>query len=284
MKILYKQLTGDSASSLTACGIEQCHLRYLLTERDDKLINKKAHHHASYEIHILADGWQTYEIDRKHYRIESGNFLLIPPLLTHKVLSSAPQTKKYAVVFNAAKTAFPFSEPFGAVLCSTPLQVTDILEEIFADGKAQNALDLLLHGNRIFEVIVSLMRMSGAAECSHPLYETEEDLRLTLARQFVIDNINLPLTVADLASYCNLSEKQLTRLFLQYEGSPPKQYIQRQKVNKMEQLLADHTLSLKEISEQMHFSSEYYFNSYFKKHFGMPPGMYRKMYKKEHIT
>ena len=164
------------------------------------------------------------------------------------------------------------------------MSAEEIRFEIFADGKAQNALDLLLHGNRIFEVIVSLMRMSGAAECSHPLYETEEDLRLTLARQFVIDNINLPLTVADLASYCNLSEKQLTRLFLQYEGSPPKQYIQRQKVNKMEQLLADHTLSLKEISEQMHFSSEYYFNSYFKKHFGMPPGMYRKMYKKEHIT
>jgi AraC-like DNA-binding protein len=32
------------------------------------------------------------------------------------------------------------------------------------------------------------------------------------------------------------------------------------------------------ISEELDFSSEYYFNSYFKRNVGMPPGTYRKKF------
>jgi AraC-like DNA-binding protein len=38
------------------------------------------------------------------------------------------------------------------------------------------------------------------------------------------------------------------------------------------------TSSIKDISEIMHFNNEYYFNAFFKKYSGMPPGEYRKMF------
>ena len=45
----------------------------------------------------------------------------------------------------------------------------------------------------------------------------------------------------------------------------------------LEKLLADESFSLKQISEIMNFNNAYYFNAFFKKHSGMPPGEYRKM-------
>ncbi|MBO5836623.1 MAG: helix-turn-helix domain-containing protein, partial [Oscillospiraceae bacterium] len=42
-------------------------------------------------------------------------------------------------------------------------------------------------------------------------------------------------------------------------------------------LLLESNLSLKEISQQLHFGSEHYLNAFFKKYAGMPPGAYRKM-------
>ena len=47
----------------------------------------------------------------------------------------------------------------------------------------------------------------------------------------------------------------------------------------MERLISDMTLTLKEISDRMNFNNEYYFNAFFKKHIGMPPGTYKKMTK-----
>jgi YesN/AraC family two-component response regulator len=45
----------------------------------------------------------------------------------------------------------------------------------------------------------------------------------------------------------------------------------------LSKLLSDSSLSLKQISEIMNFNNEYYFNAFFKKYSGMPPGEYRKM-------
>ena len=60
------------------------------------------------------------------------------------------------------------------------------------------------------------------------------------------------------------------------EGIAPGEFIKNQRIRLMEKMLSDETLSLSEISEKMHFSSEYYFNTFFKKYAGMPPGEYRK--------
>ena len=44
----------------------------------------------------------------------------------------------------------------------------------------------------------------------------------------------------------------------------------------MEKLLQEEGLSLKDIREKMNCSSEYYFNTFFKRYSGMTPGAYRR--------
>ena len=104
----------------------------------------------------------------------------------------------------------------------------------------------------------------------------EDDPRIQLVKQYVKDNIAENINTEELASYCRISEKHLERIFLQSEGKTLMTFVREQKCREIEKLLADSSLSIKQISEMMNFSNEYYFNAFFKKHSGMPPGAYRK--------
>ena len=55
--------------------------------------------------------------------------------------------------------------------------------------------------------------------------------------------------VTDIAEYCHLSEKQLTRLFVQHEEMTPQKYIQRQRIRHIEKLLSDPAYSLRQMSD-----------------------------------
>ena len=101
-----------------------------------------------------------------------------------------------------------------------------------------------------------------------------------LAKEYIEDNILRSVSVPEVAAYCCISSKQLTRIFLSEDGICVSEYIRRARCSHIESLLLESRYSLKEISDIMNFSSEYYFNVFFKKHAGMSPGAYRKSFKK----
>ena len=94
-------------------------------------------------------------------------------------------------------------------------------------------------------------------------------------KQYIKDNIASKITVSDVAAYCFLGTKQLTRLFDKYEDITPLCYIHKQKIKYIDSLLLD-GYALKDISEKMNFSSEYYFNNFYKKSTGISPGRFKK--------
>ena len=126
------------------------------------------------------------------------------------------------------------------------------------------------------EILVCVFRLSGMEEKKNT-QKQEENVYVSLAKQYIDNNIEMAPSVEEVSEYCYLSTKQLTRIFQRYEDISPGEYIKNRRSLKIEKLLADDSLSLKQISERMNFNNEYYFNSFFKKYSGMPPGEYRKM-------
>ena len=98
-------------------------------------------------------------------------------------------------------------------------------------------------------------------------------------QRFVADNIGLDLSPGDVAGHLAVSERQLDRIVMQHKGYSTKKYITRAKLKRAKALLEDTDLTLREIADQLGFSSEYYFNSVFRKHEGFPPGEFRKSVK-----
>lgn len=271
MKILYKQ-PESLAGSLLRFGVSNCYLKDILLCRDETRMTKKQHQHTGLEMHIIKSGCQEYVVGGKEYRLESGNFLLIYPKVSHQVIASTPNTQKYAITFNMTIADGPDCL-FGSL---TP-RVADNIERIVHEVALKKAISNTLIENTLLEIIVWVLRLAGIKEEKQKC-QPEENAQITFAKQFIDDNIAQDPSVSDVAVCCHISSKQLTRIFQKAEGVSPGEYIIRKRVERIESLLAEGSLSLRQISEDMQFSSEHYFNAFFKKYAGMTPGAYRRMH------
>ena len=86
------------------------------------------------------------------------------------------------------------------------------------------------------------------------------------------------ITVSDLANVRNYSREYFTRTFTRVSGISPKQFLADVLVNEIKRALMQDDLSIKEISDNLGFSSEFYFSKFCTKHTGLSPKQYRKKY------
>ena len=271
-KTLFKQ--GYKDSLLAGSGITTSFFNYFMPEKEIATA-QKLHHHAFFEMHAVLKGAQTYSVDGKEYVIDEKNFIVLFPYVPHKVVYNKPGTEKIGITFyfNSNVKLRSFYAEVGERLRSN-------IEFSVAETNNRKEISDMLIENSILEIIVEVFRMMGHKEKDRKLPTYDENAILSLARQYVCDNIESFPTVADVAEYCHLSTKQLTRIFRSNGLVSPGEYITLERVACIEKMLLEDKYSLKEISEIMSFSSEYYLNSFVKRHLGMPPGTYRKMMEK----
>lgn len=284
MKIIYKQptQTGEALSKtaiLEKIGITGCHFKYIEPMYDSYSITPRLHHHTSSELHLVIQGTQQYSVADTVYEVPAGHYILIPPGVAHRYIGSAPDTCKYSVTFSSAgENASDIVDYLQkTVVCKALSEnAKAAIANIEAEAQLRREYSPLLIETKILQFLLYLARDAGFPEEQRQLTE-EEDPRLSMARQYILDNIDRGITCPDVAAYCHLSQKQLTRLFARFLGKSIGSYIRAQKIARIEQLLTDSSLSLKQISEEMQFTNEYHFNAFFSKYAGMTPGAYRKM-------
>ena len=269
MKIFYKQTENDCVSSLSRFGVQNCYLKKLMLTRDQKSVTKKPHHHTGFEIHIVTEGFQEYEVQGRNYTLNSGCFLIIYPGISHTVISSAPNTCKYSITFDK-QTEKSQDCCFGVIT----KRIVSNLDYISGEVLIKKEISAILVENSIFEILAWAFRLSGMEENTK---KQDENALVSLAKRYIDDNVERAPCVEEVSEYCCLSTKQLTRIFHRFEDIAPGEYIINRRIAKIEKLLSDSSLSLKQISEIMNFNNEYYFNAFFKKYSGLPPGEYRKM-------
>lgn len=270
MKILYKQNSDNSA--LLSHNITDCYFKELRYKNDYKIPTYKSHSHTEYEIHIIYCGEQSYEIYGKVYELKENQFVIIPPETKHKIISTSDNMLKYSITFNRDNQNSEL--PLHGTVNDHIINSINFISEEY---KQKLISSLSLIENRVFEVITLLMRIAGYRENNKGV-ENSDNHQLNLAKHFISDNIERNLSVGDVASYCHFSSRQLTRIFVESEGISPAKYINNEKMNKISECIKNTDLSLKQISEQFSYNNEHYFNTSFKKHFGITPFAYRKMF------
>lgn len=284
MKIIYKQNAkpGDTLSKtaiLESVGITGCHFKYIEPLRDSFSITPRLHHHTSSELHVVVQGSQQYRIENTLYEVPAGHYILIPPGVAHQYMESAPETRKFSVTFSAEKQNQASLADFlqKTMACkAVPEKARLALTGIEAESELQKEYSPMLIESKILQFLLYLARDAGFPEGRRQIQE-EEDTRISIAKQYILDNIERGVTCPEVAAYCHLSQKQLSRLFARFLGKSIGSYIRGQKIARIEQLLAESNLSLKQISEKLQFTNEYHFNSFFSQYAGMTPGAYRKM-------
>ena len=196
--------------------------------------------------------------------------------MSHRVEKSKENTKKYSLTFSLKDYE---NKQFLGKYLSKPVSknVTECCFAAYDEFCNKREFSKNIIENRVYEIIVSLLRLMGLSENETFDDASDENVRVEMAKRYINDNITSDIGVKEVAKYCYIGERQLTRLFLRFEGKSPGTYIREQKIKRIEELILSGKRSFKEIALYMNFNNEYYLNTFFKKYYGMPPGEYRKM-------
>ena len=94
-------------------------------------------------------------------------------------------------------------------------------------------------------------------------------------KNYIEQNLMLPLSVEDMAGYVHLSRSRAIHLFKEVYGITPYHYYLTQKGELACTLLKCTTLSIQEISDRLGFSDYHHFSGFFRKWYGVSPSQYR---------
>ena len=288
MKILFRQKSKNQKnfqgiSPFYACGIKNCYFKSIEQSLPDGSSTKKRHSHTGYEFHIIIEGKQCYETCDGDFSVGGGSFLAIPKGRVHRLVSAEYPIRKYAFTFSLETVEQCIFSGFDEEKCiclPIPERLLSNIRAVAEYSAGDSFLSSVFIENCVYESVILLLSAIGIKEkCDtvDDIIEKSEDGRVELAKQYISDNIEMPLSVSEVAAYCYISEKHLTRLFYYSERLSPASYMRRERVKHIEELLRLPGLSLGEISRRMGFPNESGFNVFFKKYNGMPPGEYRKM-------
>jgi AraC-like DNA-binding protein len=108
--------------------------------------------------------------------------------------------------------------------------------------------------------------------------------QINTAKIIMQENMLSGITCQQIAQNTGMSYSWFRRIFKQYTGFAPGDYIQELKVNKAKELLTNTMLNCKEIAFDLDFETPAYFNIVFKKKTGITPNKYRKLTQDRNIS
>ncbi len=107
--------------------------------------------------------------------------------------------------------------------------------------------------------------------------DKEVQTKIEKTRLIIREQINNPPKPEELAAMVNMSYTWFRRMFRQYTGLAPAQYITQLKIQKAKELLTNTNKPIKEIAIKLGFESVDYFSTSFKKNTLMTPGEFRNI-------
>jgi AraC-like DNA-binding protein len=100
--------------------------------------------------------------------------------------------------------------------------------------------------------------------------------QINKAKIIILENLTTGISAEVVAEQLNMSYSWFRRIFKEYTGFAPAQYIQTLKIQKGKELLTNSTLSVKEIAFELGFDNPEYFFTAFKKKTGMTPMQFKE--------
>ncbi len=255
-----------------ACPFEVCWIAASCVQNRDTL-SYRFHRHNFYEIHFTLKGYVTYGFRETSYTVKENEFLIIPPLSEHEVSKHNDSFFKLTLALDTGDEALiDLLNRSANKIHSLSPQAVAILSIILDISRKKRFFKSEIAYNLLYSLIYELLEIAPQKQVIQKNSVT--DNRVIKAKKFIEDNFDVFFTCDEVAWYCNVSTKQLGRLFKQYENIGLLEYIHQQKLNHAKKLLSDPSLSIKDVSKKLGFSDANYFSKFFLRLTGTTPAKY----------
>ena len=255
------------------------------------------HHHLPIGIESIGDHWPQTTVERLHgypyYHwlqstqgegeiwldnqqiiLRSGTGILIPPFMPHRYFPLSSDWETCFVTFNGELQPYLMHLVGSAhylVIEDSPAFLPLIQQMIDHIQQDTNSLDLSL----LCYQFPLYLHQSQSPWHQHPLYQQYIEPCLSLIQQ----HYQTDLTIEQLAHQVFITPQYLTKLFKQFIGQSPYQYLLAYRIQHAKQLLINRPeLSIQQIAARIGFNSTSQFIQLFKQKVGLTPKKFRHHY------
>lgn len=147
---------------------------------------------------------------------------------------------------------------------------------ISAELEAESSVSHLLVESLARAMAAHLIGEYGGNLVRNPPSPALEHFKMRRVIDFINDNLDSDITLADLSDVACLSRHHFARAFRSAVGIPPHRFISSLRLQRAQDLLIHTGASLAEIAFACRFSSQSTFTRAFRQHVGVSPGEYRR--------
>ena len=247
--------------------------------------NQKPHRHSFAELHLCLSGNAKMAVGKEEYPLCEGTLLTVPKKCTHNAffLSDDYVELVWGMKMPSGKTASEFDAAIASPCVKrVPDTLYNCIDTMIAEARGGGAFGYEIIKCQLTAVFYSLLALYALSEndgADHLKYADGSEI-IASVRKFIADNISQNLSVADVARQYNMSERQLRRLCKESSSVTLSELKQEIRHEKITELLAETSLSLRHIAERTGYADEYIMGKFFKKYEGVSPGEYRRSIKK----
>lgn len=253
------------------------------------------HCHSEAEIFYLDAGEIEFYVENHIYHLKSGDAIFIPPNMTHHADKCGRLDIKchyHAVVFSIESLFEKYSNEnsiyFSGISrrrleCIFPLYAVDdknktllsILPTIFANTYGQPIdIELSVTGMLLICWQELYNNYFSVLEKHTPFGKDYSEIQTSI--DYVLNHYSEPITLSTLASYSGFCEGHYCHVFKNCTGFTPFEYVNRIRIIKSCDLLAQTNKKITDIAILCGFNNVSYYNRTFTKIIGSTPSQYRK--------
>lgn len=249
------------------------------------------HRHSFFEFHYVTDYYTYTTINNSEFRIEAGNFYLMPPGTYHSHRDPESGHIGFALrwefVSGSKKDekldnySHELSRIHDVLLNAHSRPIPDnagILDNMLAllrmAGSGTGALQLQLEFCQLIGNIAGCYAGSKV-DSSVINYSFLENQIVNNAVKFIEENYFQDIDANDISSSVHLSYSHLARLFKEHTGDTVNHHLNKIRLDKSRRLLMCSDKTVAQIAREVGYNNDHYYCTAFKKFFGVTPGSYR---------
>jgi len=250
-------------------------------------------------IYYVKSGEAKTRLGGNIYKLEPGHLYLIPPFTLHDDVSDGPFSLYYIHFYEkviSKESIFDkYNFPIGVKTCPLDLLLTERLLDINPGRHLRNIdpqqydnastfSQYIAESNKMsmhitVETIGILHQLFSRFAESPQTKTANKDVRIHKCLQYIHENTDKDISLAELADIACITENHLIRLFKKEMDCTPLKYINLKKIEKAQLLLLTTNIPIRDIALELSFDNISYFNRIFKFHTGKTPGEYKREFK-----
>ncbi|MBQ8787528.1 MAG: helix-turn-helix transcriptional regulator [Oscillospiraceae bacterium] len=230
-----------------------------------------------HQILFCANGNGVLRYDDITIEITENSFIFLPAFYPHEYIPDDVKWNMRWVVFDGYAceqifNEFDMSKPI-VVKTANSSAMQKLYDKMFVALKTDKVYGNYTCAGLIYQYILEFHRLASDNTAKN---KADKSDILMPALNYIEENFRNDFPITVLADVSGVSQQYLCRIFNKTMNIRPNEYITCRKLQEAKHLLAETTLSVREICIQSGFSDASYFSTVFKSYENITPAEYRK--------